>query len=111
MNSRLLARFVALLLAGIAAVAARQDPAVIPSGGQTNVDWPIYRGDAKGNQYSPLAQIHAGNVHRLERAWEYKTGDANQRSTMHANPIVVDGVMYITTPSLKALALNAATGK
>ena len=50
-------------------------------------------------------------MHRLERAWEYKTGDANQRSTMHANPIVVDGVMYITTPSLKAVALNAATGK
>ena len=65
----------------------------------------------KGNQYSPLAQIHAANVHRLERAWEYKTGDANQRSTMHANPIVVDGVMYVTTPSLKAVALNAATGK
>ena len=76
-----------------------------------NVDWPVYRGDPKGNQYSPLAQIHAANVHRLERAWEYKTGDANQRSTMHVNPIVVNGVMYVTTPSLKAVALNAATGK
>ena len=77
----------------------------------TNVDWPVYRGDPKGNQYSPLAQIHAANVHRLERAWEYKTGDANQRSTMHANPVVVNGVMYVTTPSLKAVALNAATGQ
>ena len=84
---------------------------LVPSGGATNVDWPVYRGDPKGNQYSPLAQIHAANVHRLERAWEYKTGDANQRSTMHANPIVVNGVMYVTTPSLKAVALNAATGK
>ena len=84
---------------------------MVPSGGAVNVDWPVYRGDPKGNQYSPLAQIHAANVHRLERAWEYKTGDANERSTMHANPVVVDGVMYITTPSLKAVALNAATGK
>ena len=50
-------------------------------------------------------------MHRLERAWEYKTGDANQRSTMHVNPIVVNGVMYITTPSLQAVALNAATGR
>jgi glucose dehydrogenase len=85
--------------------------AVAPSGGLTNVDWPVYRGDPKGNQYSSLAQIHAANVHRLERAWVYKTGDANQRSTMHVNPIVVNGVMYVTTPSLKAVALNAATGK
>ena len=75
------------------------------------MDWPVYRGDPKGNQYSPLAAIHAANVHRLQRAWEYKTGDANERSTMHANPIVVDGVMYVTTPSLKVVALNAATGR
>ena len=102
---------VAIVLACGATILARQDGAVIPSGGPTNVDWPVYRGDAKGNQYAPLAQIHAANVHRLERAWEYRAGDANQRSTMHANPIVVDGVMYITTPSLKAVALNAATGK
>jgi quinoprotein glucose dehydrogenase len=100
-----------LLVACAATVAAPQDAVVVPFGGAANHDWPVYRGDPKGNQYSPLAQIHAANVHRLERAWEYKTGDANERSTMHANPIVVDGVMYVTTPSLKAVALNAATGK
>ena len=109
--TRRLIRYVAVLATSGAALVAGQDAAEVPSGGAANVDWPVYRGDAKGNQYSPLAQIHAANVHRLERAWEYKTGDANQRSTMHANPVVVDGVMYITTPSLKAVALNAATGK
>ncbi len=77
----------------------------------TTVDWGVYRGDPKGNQYSPLAEIHAANVHTLQPAWEYRTGDANQRSTMHVNPIVVNGVMYVTTPSLKAVALNAATGR
>ena len=76
-----------------------------------NVDWPVYRGDPKGNQYAAIAQIHAANVHRLRRAWEYRTGDADQRSTMHVNPIVVNGVMYITTPALKAVALDAATGR
>jgi quinoprotein glucose dehydrogenase len=104
-------RFIAALLVGGATLAAGQQDTAVPSGGATNIDWPVYRGDPKGNQYAPLAEIHAANVDRLERAWEYKTGDANQRSTMHANPIVVDGVMYITTPSLKAVALNAATGK
>ena len=87
---------IAALLVGGATLAAWQQETAVPSGGATNVDWPVYRGDPKGNQYSPLAQIHAANVHRLEPAWEYQTGDANQRSTMHANPIVVNGVMYVT---------------
>ena len=88
--TRRLTRYVAVLVTSGAALVAGQDAAVVPSGGTANVDWPVYRGDPKGNQYSPLAQIHAANVHRLERAWEYKTGDANQRSTMHVNPIVVE---------------------
>ena len=114
MDTRTLLRFAHVVVGAIACgttAIAWQQAAVVPSGGSTNVDWPVYRGDPKGNQYSPLAQIHAANVHTLERAWEYKTGDANQRSTMHVNPIVVNGVMYVTTPSLKAVALNAATGK
>ena len=79
--------------------------------GHENIDWPVYRGDPKGNQYVAMAEIHAANVHRLQPAWEYHTRDANQRSTMHANPIVVNGTMYITTPALKAVALDAATGR
>jgi quinoprotein glucose dehydrogenase len=76
-----------------------------------SADWPVYRGDAAGSQFSPLAQIHAANVHRLQPVWEFHTGDATSRSTMHVNPIVVDGVMYVSTPSLKAVALNPATGR
>jgi len=75
-----------------------------------NADWAAYRGDPKGNQFADLAQINATNVHRLKKAWEFHTGDASARSTMYANPLVVNGVMYISTPSLKAMAINAATG-
>lgn len=75
------------------------------------VDWGIYRGDKKGNQYAELAQIHAANVHRLQLAWKYKTGDATQNSSMQVNPIIVDGIMYCSTPSLNAVALNAETGE
>jgi glucose dehydrogenase len=81
------------------------------AGQSQDVDWPVYRGDPGGTQFSPLAQIHAANVHTLKPAWTYRTGDATERSTMHANPIVVDGVMYLTTPSLKVVALDAATGR
>jgi glucose dehydrogenase len=105
---RALLRFiVAALVCGTAAVSWNRVTAI----GEQDVDWPVYRGDPKGNQYAPLAQIHAANVHKLQPAWEYRTRDANQRSTMHVNPIVVNGVMYVTTPSLKAVALDAATGR
>ena len=110
-SDRTLLRLVVAAIACATSVMAWNQAVVVPSGGLTNVDWPVYRGDQKGNQYAPLAHIHAANVHRLERAWVYRTGDANQRSTMHVNPIVVNGVMYVTTPSLKAVALKAATGK
>ena len=74
------------------------------------VDWAIYRGDKKSNQYSETAQINAANVHRLKPVWEYRTGDPNGPS-MYSNPIVVDGLMYFTTPRLDAIALDAVTGE
>ena len=104
----------AIVLAVVAAAAAGTVAAALGRAAvdpTANADWPVYRGDPKGTQYSPLAGIHAANVHTLRPAWEYRTGDANQRSTMHANPVVVNGVMYVTTASLKAVALDAATGR
>ena len=41
----------------------------------------------------------------------YDTGDAFQGSEMQNNPIVIDGIMYATTPKLKVISLNAATGE
>ncbi len=75
------------------------------------VDWAIYKGDKKGNQYAELGQIHAANVHNLELAWQYRTGDASDNSSMQVNPIVADGLLYFSTPTLRAVALDAATGK
>ena len=74
-------------------------------------DWGIYRGDKKGNQFAELAQIHAANVHRLRPVWEYHTGDSGSRTSMYANPIMIDGLVYVSTPSLGAAAIDAVTGK
>jgi quinoprotein glucose dehydrogenase len=76
-----------------------------------NVDWNVNRRDPNGSQFAPIAQINAINVQKLRPAWEYHTGDASGRSSMYANPIVIDGTMYLSTPSLKAVALDAATGR
>ena len=75
------------------------------------VDWGIYRGDKKGNQYADLAQINASNVHHLQPAWEYHTGDAGERTSMYSNPIMVDGRVYVSTPSLNAACIDAKTGE
>lgn len=85
-----------------------------PTGGERTfdnyTDWGVYRGDKKGNQYSRLEQISTGNVEELERAWTYHHEDPVGPS-MYSNPIVVDGLLYFTTPEVDAVALDAATGE
>jgi len=75
-------------------------------------DWPSYLGDQARSHFSPLRQIDRGNVAQLEVAWTYRSGDgsAEGRSQIQCNPIVVDGTIYATTPGVKLVALNAATG-
>jgi quinoprotein glucose dehydrogenase len=79
---------------------------------QEHVDWEIYSGDSKGTKYSALNQINTGNVKDLQLAWTYSTGDMREspRTTIECNPIIVDNRMFITSPGLKVIALNAATG-
>jgi len=75
-------------------------------------EWRHYGGDPGSARYSPLAQIHRGNVASLKIAWIHRTGDKPDRpqTTMQCTPIVIDGVMYLTSPRLKVRALEAATG-
>lgn len=77
----------------------------------TAVDWPVYGGSDDHSHYTTLGQITPANVHDLQVAWTYDTHDAFAGSEMQANPIVIDGVLYATTPKLQVFALNAATGR
>ncbi len=75
--------------------------------------WKIKGGTADGIQYSQLDQINKENVHQLKVAWSYQSGEAdtiNNRTQIQCNPIVVDGVLYGTSPSLKAFAVDASNG-
>ena len=60
--------------------------------------------------YSRLDQINRDNVHSLQVAWTFDSGDQHPESEMECNPIVVDGVLYATTPNGDVVALDAATG-
>ena len=75
--------------------------------GQTT-DWPAYNGGADGDHYSRLGQINRVNVHRLQLAWTFDTGE---KGGIQANPLIVGRTLYTYTPTQKVVALDAATGK
>jgi len=74
--------------------------------------WSLYRGDAGNSAYASMDQINKANVNELEVAWTYHTGDAEKgnRSTIQCNPIIVNGMMYVTSPKLKLIALDPVAG-
>ncbi|SEJ02555.1 quinoprotein glucose dehydrogenase [Dyadobacter sp. SG02] len=83
-----------------------------------NADWLAYGGNKAGNRYSPLTQINPGNVSQLKVAWEYDAaklpaGIAAPRRPMEiqCQPIIVNGILYGTTPHLSLFALKADTGE
>lgn len=98
-------RFFFIFLAILSAVA--QDR----SAPQGYAAWDRFGGSAENIHYSSLKQINKSNVARLKVAWTYDTGDAFQGSEMQCQPIVAGGVLYATTPKLRVIALDAATGK
>ena len=85
-------------------------PFVAVAAGAQNADWPVYHGNDDHTHYSTLSQISPANVKQLKVAWTFDTKDAFAGSEMQANPIVIDGVLYATTPKMQVIALDAATG-
>ena len=78
-----------------------------------SADWPSYLGDNERSHYSRLKQINAQNVSQLKVAWTYQSGGARPdgRSQIQCNPLIIDGVLFGTSPELVLFALDAATGK
>ncbi len=97
----------AIALASLAAVSIAQTPA--PN------DWPFYGRTAGGTRFSPLTRITRDNVAKLVVAWRYQSGepvlDLPRQPSLQVTPIVVDNVMYISTPLGKVMALEPATGR
>ena len=84
---------------------------------QDAIEWVAYGRDVQGTRYVPATAITRDNVQRLEVAWTYRTGEADPRfattrpASFQATPIVVDGVMYLSTPLGRVLALDPASGE
>jgi quinoprotein glucose dehydrogenase len=79
-------------------------------------DWPAYGRDAGGSRFAPLNQIKPNNVSQLKIAWTYRTGAEDvkaagaRNAAFESTPILVDGVLYLTTPYSRVMALDPATG-
>lgn len=71
-------------------------------------EWRTYLGDLASSQFSPIAEINRSNVARLEVAWRYDSGEPGRE--IQCSPLVVRGVLYGTSPTLRLFALDAASG-
>jgi quinoprotein glucose dehydrogenase len=93
----------------------------LAAGGQPSSDepleWAAYGRDVQGTRFLPASDITRDNVHLLEVAWTYRTGETDSRfatakpTSFEATPIVVDGVMYVSTPLGRVLALDPSNGR
>jgi quinohemoprotein ethanol dehydrogenase len=102
---------ISIALGASAAVAApygRIDDTRLRNAAAEPANWLTYGGTYSEQRYSKLDQIHAGNVAKLAPAWSF-TFDTYRGQ--EATPIVVDGVMYVTSAWSKVYALDARTGK
>jgi quinoprotein glucose dehydrogenase len=81
--------------------------------------WLSYGGDKASSKYSPLDQISGDNFNRLRVAWTWRSPDeAIERAnpqvkswTWESTPLMVDGVLYVSTSLSQVAAIDAATGK
>jgi alcohol dehydrogenase (cytochrome c) len=73
----------------------------------SDADWLMIRRTYDGWGYSPLNEITPANINRLQPAWVFATGVS---SGHEAAPVVNNGVMFISTPSHRVVAIDARTG-
>src|SRR4051812_16915601 len=96
----------ALVVAGMAAFASAA----------AEHDWPVYGGDQAGTKFSALADINASNVAKLAVAWEWSTREkafeeyGTRPGNFQTTPLMIDNVLYISTPYNRVVALDSETG-
>jgi quinoprotein glucose dehydrogenase len=79
-------------------------------------DWPFYGADQGGSKFSPLTDINRDNVAQLAPAWEWSprekaNADRGTRpGAFEVTPLMIDNVLYLSTPYNRVVALDAGTG-
>lgn len=79
--------------------------------------WPHYAADQAASHYSPLDRITPANVAQLAIAWEWKPNEkvlpqfGTRPGAFQNTPLMIDNVLYLSTPYNQVAALDATTGK
>jgi glucose dehydrogenase len=84
------------------------DQRLLTANDTTDANWITFGQDYRNQRFSSLTGIDWSSVSRLAPAWIYQTGIVGSHQT---HPLVVDGMMYFTTPACDVIAVNAATGE
>ena len=75
-------------------------------------DWPAWGRDAGNQRHSPLKQINPGNVSMLTQAWSYSMKkDGLPSRSSQSTPLMVGGILYLSFPYYRVVALEPETGK
>jgi quinohemoprotein ethanol dehydrogenase len=120
-EQRILGAIVVVLAiaASVAAIAVHSSTAVTPRPGDVNearvmadaaagTNWMVNGRTNDSKHFSPLRQINDQNVGNLGLAWYL---DYDGAMGIVSEPIVVDGVIYVSAPLSKIYAVEASTGK
>ncbi|MCW5980708.1 MAG: PQQ-dependent dehydrogenase, methanol/ethanol family [Bryobacteraceae bacterium] len=92
---------------GLAAPPVRVPPSrLLDAAGETG-NWLMYGRDYGNQRFSSLAQINRDNVANLVPVWTFQTGVPDG---LQATPLVVDGVIYLSTSWNHVFAIDARTG-
>ena len=109
MNRFILAAAASILLTGTAATAQVTEADLADD--QTITTQVVTNGMGRHLQrYSPLDTLNKDNIKYLQAAWAFSFGGEKQRG-QEAQPIIYDGVMYVTGSYSRLYAIDLKTGK
>ena len=80
-------------------------------------DWPVHAGDQAATRYAAIADINRQTVRQLAVAWTWKPAEralpeyGTQPGTFQNTPLMIDDVLYVSTPYNRVVALDARTGR
>jgi len=88
-------------------------PGATPVASVVNGDWPTFGYDYPQTRHVPYDQVTKNNVSELGVAWavDFMKLDESIPPANQSFPIIIDGVMYVTTTFSHVYALDAKTGK
>src|SRR5437773_2289140 len=104
----------ALMAIALCVVAGALTHSAVPATTNWNMppthDFPLAGGSYSNQRYSALNQINRSNISKLSGVWSMPVEERSRGGTLDGTPVVIDGVMYVTTGAKNVLAIDVKTG-